>query len=103
LIIGECLGRPRDGRPFADDHGSRQPWAERVITLWTSDRALAAAVPTLGECPDALRPDQTAESAGFNLLLVHVSEVVGRRDTSAPLRITAAGLQWPDRLPSDQI
>jgi hypothetical protein len=31
----------------------------------------------------------------FDLLLVHVDEVIAARDTTQPLRITADGLQWP--------
>jgi hypothetical protein len=73
----------------------RDPRVPHVITLWTSDRELAAAVTNLGDCRNALWPDHTVESAGFNLLLVHVDEVVATRDTSEPLRITADGLQWP--------
>ena len=72
------------------------PEVDHLVTLRTSEAELAAAVTTLGEgCRDDLWPDHTVESAGFNLLLVHVDEVIGTRDTTEPLRITAAGLQWP--------
>jgi hypothetical protein len=52
------------------------------------------------ECRDALWPDSSIEAAGFNLLLVHLGEVIATRDTSDPLRITDEGLQWPDVLRS---
>jgi hypothetical protein len=80
----------------------RDPHVPHVITVWTSDRELAAAVTSLGDCRDVLWPDHSVESAGFNLLLVHVDEAVASRDTTEPMRITAQGLQWPDRLRSDQ-
>ena len=66
------------------------------ITLRTSETELSAAVTTIGEgCRDALWPDQTVEAAGFNLLLVHLDEVIATRDPTEPLRITADGLPWP--------
>ena len=66
-----------------------------VITLWTSDRELEDAVTALGADADGLWPGSSVEAAGFDLLLVHLDEVVATRDTTEPLRITAAGLQWP--------
>ena len=72
------------------------PHVDHRITLWTSETELGRAVTTIGEgCRDALWPDDTVESAGFTLLLVHVDEVIATRDTTQPLRITADGLQWP--------
>ena len=71
---------------------------ERVdhpVTLRTSEAELTTAVTVLAETAHEVWPDETAESAGFNLLLVHLGEVVATRDTSEPLRITADGLQWP--------
>jgi len=54
-------------------------------------------VTALGEdSRDALWPGSTIEAAGFNLLLVHLDEVVGTRNVSAPLRVTRQGLEWPE-------
>ena len=51
---------------FADAHVAHR------ITLRTSETELTAAVTAIGAgCRDALWPDHTVESAGFNLLLVH--------------------------------
>ena len=72
------------------------PHVDHRITVWTSETELARAVSAIGEeCRDALWPDGTVESSGFNLLLVHLDEVIATRDTTQPLRITADGLQWP--------
>ncbi len=75
-------------------------WRERIVdhplVLIVREEDLAAAVTTLGEeCRDALWPRSTIEAAGFNLLLVHVDEVVATRDTSEPLRVDSSGLVWP--------
>jgi hypothetical protein len=35
-------------------------------------------------------------AAGFNLLSVHLDEVVATRNVSAPLRVTRQGLEWPE-------
>ena len=43
-----------------------------------------------------LRVLELGASAGLNLLLVHVDEVVASRDTSAPLRVNREGLVWPE-------
>ncbi|WP_222194863.1 hypothetical protein [Modestobacter italicus] len=73
------------------------PRVDHDVTLWTREPDLEAAVTALGEdCRDVLWPDHTVESAGFNLLLVHLDEVIATCGTTAPLRITAAGLQWPE-------
>jgi hypothetical protein len=67
------------------------------LVLFVRERDLAAAVTTIGEdCRDALWPGGSVEAAGFNLLLVHLDEVVATRDTSEPLRITDQGLEWPE-------
>jgi hypothetical protein len=82
-------------RRTASVHFSPAQSAHR-ITLRTSETELGAAVTTIGEeCRDVLSPDRTVESAGFDLLLVHLDEVIATRDTTEPLRITADGLQWP--------
>ena len=57
------------------------------------------AVTAIGEnCRDDLWPGSSIDAAGFNLLLVHLDEVVATRDTSDPLRITGQGLEWPETL-----
>jgi hypothetical protein len=70
---------------------------DHPLVLWVRERDLAVAVTTIGEgCREALWPDSSIEAAGFDLLLVHVDEVVATRDTSEPLRITDQGLGWPE-------
>ncbi len=59
------------------------------------ERDLAAAVPDIGRQARELWPDSTVDEAGFNLLFVHLDEVIATRDTTEPLRITSEGLQWP--------
>ena len=72
------------------------PSVDHPLTLYVHEGPLRAAVTALGEdCRDALWPDSTVEAAGFNLLLVHLYEVLATRDTSEPLRITGAGVPWP--------
>jgi hypothetical protein len=76
-------------------------WQERDVdhplVLLVRERDLAAAVTAIGEdCRDELWPNSSIEAAGFNLLLVHLDEVVATRDTSEPLRITDQGLEWPE-------
>jgi hypothetical protein len=75
-------------------------WAEpdlaHRLALYVHEKDLAAAVTALGEdCRDALWPGSTIDAAGFNLLLVHLGEIVATRDTTEPLRITSQGLRWP--------
>ncbi len=72
--------------------------ADHPIVLSTSERELAEAVRLLGEtCRDALGPDSSVEEAGYDILLVHLDEVLDTRHVLAPLRITAGGLEWPRR------
>jgi len=104
-FVDELVRRLRlDGGPVEVRHGGRQtadvvlhPAAlDHPVTLRTSEGELAVAVPRLGaDCRDAFWPGSTIDEAGFNVLLVHVDEVVATRDTTEPLRITAGGLQWP--------
>ena len=85
-----------------DDRGAatvvwQEPGADHPLVLFVRERDLAAAVTALGEgCRDALWPGSTLEAAGFNLLLVHLDEVVATRNTSEPLRSTDQGLEWPE-------
>lgn len=70
---------------------------DHPLVLSVCERDLAAAVTAIGEdCRDDLWPDSSIEAAGFNLLLVHLEEVLATRDTSEPLRITGQGLEWPE-------
>jgi hypothetical protein len=76
-------------------------WQERgldhPLVLFVRERDLTAAVTALGQdCRDALWPGSSVEAAGFNLLLVHLGEVVATRDSSEPLRIADQGLEWPE-------
>ena len=69
---------------------------DHPLALYVHERDLGAAVSDIGEdCRDALWPESTVEAAGFNLLLVHLDEVIATRNTSEPLRITSDGLVWP--------
>lgn len=82
----------------------REPRVDHPLVLVAGEQDLATAVTGLGEeCRDALWPGSTIQAAGFNLLLVHVDEVVATRDTTEPLRIDARGLVWPEAvLPPDR-
>ncbi len=75
----------------------REPGVDHPLVIVVREQDLAVAVAGIGrECRDALWPESTIDAAGFNLLLVHVDEVVATRDTTEPLRISTAGLVWPD-------
>jgi hypothetical protein len=66
------------------------------VRLLVSEAGLARAVRAIGEdCRDALWPTSSVDEAGFNLLLVHLDEVLATRVVDGPLRISADGLQWP--------
>ena len=70
---------------------------DHPVTLLVREEDLATAVTAAGEdSRDALWPHSTIDAAGFNLLLVHLWEVLCTRDTSEPLRITEQGVQWPE-------
>jgi hypothetical protein len=86
---------------ISKDGAATVVWQKRdldhPLVLFVRERDLAAAVTALGEdCRDALWPSSSIEAAGFNLLLVHLDEVVATRDTSEPLRIIDQGLEWPE-------
>jgi hypothetical protein len=77
-------------------------WQDRHVdhplTLLVTEQDLETAVTELGESSrDVLWPDSSIQAAGFNLLLVHLEEVLVTRDTSQPLRVTSEGLLWPER------
>jgi hypothetical protein len=103
----EFISRLRMDAPDADmalgsDGEATVTWHDggvgRPITVIVREADLAAAVATIGgESRDMLWPSSTTDDAGFNLLLVHFEEVIATRDTSRPLRISSAGLIWPDR------
>jgi hypothetical protein len=62
--------------------------ADYPIAVLTTEGGLAAAVAEIGgQCRDALWPFCSVDEAGFNLLFVHLQEVIATRDTSQPLRI----------------
>lgn len=72
------------------------PDRDEPVRLLVSEAALAEAVRRIGEdCRDALWPTSTVDEAGFDLLLVHLDEVLATRVVDGPLRITADGLVWP--------
>jgi hypothetical protein len=68
-----------------------------VVTLITSEDELAEAVRSTGrDVRDDLWPGSTIEEAGFNLLLVHLDEVLDTCQITEPLRLTREGLVWPE-------
>jgi hypothetical protein len=82
---------------------SAEPDITHPLVLLVRERDQRAAVIAIGEdCRDDLGPDSSIEAAGFNLLLVHLDEVLATRDTSEPLRITGQGLEWPQTLRQSQ-
>ena len=102
--VEELVRRLRlDDAALQVHHGGRQsvaisfapPGLAHRVTVWTREPDLAAAVTALAVDAEQLWPGTPPAAAGFNLLLVHLDEVVATRDTTDPLRITADGLQWP--------
>ena len=94
-----CVSSTRDVEARVRGEGATIGWRDDRLgrPLLVGERDLAAAVTSLGEdCRDLLWPDSTIEEAGVNLLPVHVEELVATRDTTAPLRITPAGPEWPE-------
>jgi hypothetical protein len=82
--------------------GFRVPDLAHPVALHVHEKDLAAAVTAHGEeCRDVLWPGSTIGTAGFNLLLVHLDEVLATRDTAQPLRITSQGLRWPREFRED--
>src|SRR4051794_32845736 len=80
----------------------RASFLDHPVVLYVHERELAVAVFDHGqEVRDDLWPDAAIEAAGFNLLLVHLDEVLATRDTSEPLRITRRGVTWPKLLRVD--
>lgn len=76
---------------------------ESPVMITTTESDLAAAVAEIGgDSRDVLRPSSTVDEAGFNLLLVHLEEVIATRDLSGGLEIGRAGLIWPDRRNDDE-
>jgi hypothetical protein len=75
---------------------------DHTVALYVHEPELGAAVTDLGhEVRDELWPGASVEAAGFNILLVHLDEVLDTRDTTEPLRITRRGLTWPHLLRVD--
>lgn len=68
---------------------------DHPLVVVVHERDLAAAVADIGHSSRELWPDSTPDEIGFNLLFVHLAEVIATRDTTEPLRITSEGLQWP--------
>jgi hypothetical protein len=97
----ELLRRLRLGDPAAaalDDQRIRFTSSRRgEVLVVAPEDDLAAAVQHLGEdSRDALWPDVTVDTAGFNLLLVHLEEILATRRVTAPLVVTRTGPTWPD-------
>jgi len=71
--------------------------SQSEVLIVVPEDDLAAAVQFLGEdSRDALWPDATIDTAGFNLLLVHLEEILATRRVTAPLIVTRTGLTWPE-------
>jgi hypothetical protein len=95
------LDNPTVSMDIGTEGAATVVWQQRDVdhplVLFVRERDLAAAVTSIGaDCRDVLWPNSSIEVAGFNLLLVHLDEVVATRDTSEPLRITDRGLAWPE-------
>jgi hypothetical protein len=68
-----------------------------TITLITSEDELADTIRHIGrDVRDDLWPGSSIEDAGFNLLLVHIDDVLATRYVTEPLRLTRTGLIWPE-------
>ena len=98
--LDELLRRLRMTDPGAVISGGDVRWVRgegrSPITIATCERDLAIAVPALGQdAREALWPDATIDDAGFNLLLVHVEEVLATRHVDVRLLINATGVVWP--------
>jgi hypothetical protein len=98
--LHELLRRLQTSDPAATISSDDLLWVPRdgamPITIATSERDLAIAVPALGEdARDALWPDATIDDAGFNLLLVHLDEVLATRRVDGSVLINATGVVWP--------
>jgi hypothetical protein len=105
--LEEFLRRLRLNAPGAElqimtDGAATITWHEEgrdiPLAVATTEGDLAAAVAEIGSSSrDALWPSSTVDDAGFNLLIVHLEEVIATRDVSRGLQIGRAGLTWPDR------
>jgi hypothetical protein len=66
------------------------------VRLETTETALTRAVGALGrDSRDALWPGGGIEEAGFDLLLVHLEELLDTRDGVTTIRVTDDGVEWP--------
>jgi hypothetical protein len=93
LDADAALTAAGDGLTWHDDNAA-------VVTLITSEHELAHAVRSAGrDVRDDLWPGSSLEDAGFNLLLVHLDELLATRDVTEPLRLTREGLIWPEPRP----
>lgn len=108
-------GSSMPDQPFMEEllHRLRQQWpdaaftsagdgltctdpAAGAVTVITSESELVSAVTAAGrDTRDALWPGSTIEAAGFNILLVHLDEILRTGSLTGPLRITHEGLVWP--------
>lgn len=69
---------------------------DHPVVLSLREDELASVVDDLAEDGGTdLWPGAGTQAAGFNLLLVHLDEVVMTRDTTDVVRLTGDGLQWP--------
>lgn len=67
------------------------------VIITVDERSLAAAIDISAEDRDALWPGSGLADAGFNLLLVHIEELI---DTGRfPIRITESGIETPEATP----
>jgi hypothetical protein len=96
-----CVSSTRDVEASVRGEGATIGWRDdrlgHPLLLRVGERDLAAAGTSLGEdCRGPAVAGQHHRRGGVNLLLVHVGEVLATRDTTAPLRITPAGPEWPE-------
>jgi len=71
------------------------PGHEQPVVLRTSEGHLERAIAKLGEQAQDAWPNNTQDEAGFNILELHLEEVLATRRIEADLLIGANGLVWP--------
>jgi hypothetical protein len=71
------------------------PGQDESITVHTTEASLEQAIPLLGRQAQGAWPSSGQDEAGFNILTLHLDEVLATRRVSGPLSIDGRGLVWP--------
>lgn len=102
--VGELARRmlsvyPAAGIEFADPGQItitfNDPGHEQPVVLHASEAQLEKAISKLGQQSQDAWPNSTQEEAGFNILELHLEEVLATRRIQDVLSINADGLVWP--------